>query len=76
MKAEEKKEESKVDKFLTDFTEIGYRLNTQFNEFKGIRIGGYKVFCCNKLIRAPDFFCSIATSFLILIPSILQIVFG
>ena len=73
---EPRKEESRVGKMLTEFTEIGYRHNTQFNEHMGLKIGGYTVFCKNKLIRAPDYMCALATAVLILAPSILQIVFG
>lgn len=73
---EPKKEESKASKMLTEFTEIGYRHNTQFNEHQGLKIGGYAVFCGNRLIKAPDYMCALATAVLIIAPSILQIVFG
>ena len=73
---EARKEESRAGKMLTEFTEIGYRHNTQLNQHNGLKIGGYTVFCGNRLIRAPDYMCALATAVLILAPSILQIVFG
>lgn len=44
--------------------------------YKSRRIGGFAVCCRGKLVRSPDLPCGIFSGVLVVVPSIVQIVFG
>jgi hypothetical protein len=51
-------------------------LRQKSNHYNEKSIGRFTVFCRGKYVRSPDFFCSMFTAVLIIVPSLLMIIFG